>query len=88
MKGKKLNTEAVICGGLSILVFLLLWQFAVSFTSVGLLIPGPVTTFKDFLSLLSFLLASIPFFSISASVFLEFWRAMSWRLLWEFVSGW
>lgn len=48
MKGKKLNTEAVICGGLSILAFLLLWQFAVSFTSVGLLIPGPVTTFKDF----------------------------------------
>ncbi len=49
MKAKKFNVEAFICGGASILAFLLLWQWAASFTQVGKLIPGPVTTLINFL---------------------------------------
>ncbi len=49
MKKKKfVSIEAFACGAASIIAFLLIWQLAVSFTSVGMLIPGPLTTFTDF----------------------------------------
>lgn len=42
------NHEKAICAGISIAVFLVIWQLVVSFTKAGLVLAGPIETFAAF----------------------------------------
>ncbi len=43
-----LSAKKVAAGSFSILLFLLLWQFSVSYTNLGNLMPGPFTVLRAF----------------------------------------
>jgi NitT/TauT family transport system permease protein/sulfonate transport system permease protein len=48
LREKSANHERIICGAVSIVVFLCLWQFAASFTKASIFLAGPIEVIRDF----------------------------------------
>ena len=44
------QNEKTICAAIAIFIFLCLWRFVVSFTSVGIVMADPITVLKKFIS--------------------------------------
>src|SRR5665647_929046 len=49
-KGINESIKKIIAGIISITIFLLLWQFSVSTSKLGEILPGPITVFEAFIS--------------------------------------
>ena len=48
LREKSANYERIVCAGVSIFIFLCLWQFTASFTKVSLFLPSPIEVLRDF----------------------------------------
>ena len=48
LREKSANHERIICAGISILVFLCLWQIVAIYTKASLFLPDPITVLRDF----------------------------------------
>lgn len=82
MKKKKLLGINFLCGAVSILAFLVLWNIAVQ-GELGKMLPGPIPVLENFLHLWSVERSvKTPWWSTPSTACSVLWRGMLWALWW------